>query len=236
MNNPLSIQIHNRTGFEKGEPGEWLTLPATAEQLQEAMRHIGITAENPHDFFINGVESSIAAVARFSLENIQAAGIDELNYLAAQLAPLDGGAIEKLNAAGEVMAYWDSVHHLTEYTHNTDFFVYIPDVKSHAELGEYYLKNSQMIQMPEEWKAAIDVEHMGQLAALHEKGMFTEQGYILESGDEWQQVVKVPEQYRIMSYPEPVRDYDAIAPPDIATAPPGVYYRAAAGYPYCTYQ
>ena len=45
-------------------------------------------------------------------------------------------------------------------------------------------------------------------AAEQEKGAFTEYGYIVESGDEWERQFEgreVPEEYRIMSYPQPER-------------------------------
>ncbi|MFA7462796.1 MAG: antirestriction protein ArdA, partial [Anaerovoracaceae bacterium] len=227
MNDPLSIQIHNRQRFERNEPGEWLKLPATAGQLQAAMRRVGITAENPQDFFINGIDSPIEAVARLSFENVQAAGMDELNYLAARLEQFDPVQTEKLNAAAEVMSYWDSVHHLTEYTHNADFFVLISGVFNHVQLGEYYLEKSDMIQIPDEWAGAINIEMLGQLAAAHEKGIFTDKGYILESGDEWEPVNEIPQEYRIMSFPQPEPshddpiDYDAISTrtPAVATTP-----------------
>jgi len=204
MKDPLTIQISNRTRLESGiEGGEWLKLPATAEQLHAAMKSVGITADNPQDFLINGIETPIDGVSRLSLGSMNTAGIDELNYLAARLETLDPFQIQKLHAAAEVMAYWDDVHHLAEYTHNTDFFVLIPDAFNHVQLGEYYLEKSGMIEMPDEWIGAINIEMLGQLAAAHEKGQFTEHGYILESGDEWKPVNEVPEQYRIMSYPQP---------------------------------
>ena len=220
MKDPLTIQISNRARLESGiEGGEWLKLPATAEQLHAVMRRVGITADNPQDFLINGIETPIDGVSRLSLGNMNTAGIDELNFLAARLETLDDFQIRKLNAAAEVMAYWDDVHHLAEYTHNTDYFVLIPDAYNHVQLGEYYLDKSGMIEMPEEWIGAINIEMLGQLAAAHEKGQFTEHGYILETGDEWKPVNEVPEQYRIMSYPQPEQqtrpnpdkiDYDAI--------------------------
>ena len=75
MENPLSIQIHNRERFENNQPGEWLKLPATAEQLHAAMLAIGVTTENRQDFFINGIDSPIAAVQRLPFEQVQAATV-----------------------------------------------------------------------------------------------------------------------------------------------------------------
>lgn len=218
MSDTFSIQLHNKKHFEQGEPGVWLKLPATAEQLHAAMQQVGITADNTQDFFINGIDTQIEAVTRLTLENIQSAGVDELNYLAACLEQLDPAQIAKLDAAGDGLAYWNDVHHLTEYTHNTDFFVHIPDVFNHIQLGEYYLEKTDMIQMPEEWIGAINIEMLGQLAAEHEKGIFTDKGYILESGDEWKPVVEIPLQYHIMSFPQQEQgsqnlDYDTAPTP-----------------------
>lgn len=204
MGEQFSMLIDSRSRFETGQPGgEWLTLPATAEQLHDVMQRVGITADNPQDFFINGFETPMEAVTRLTLDNLQKSSIDELNYLAAELSQLAPDEVETLNAAGEVLGYWDDVHGLLEYAHNKEFHVLIPSVFSPAQLGEYYLNQSEMIQIPDEWTAAIDVEKLGQLAAEHEKGQFTKHGYIVESGDEWEAVIDVPEQYRIMSYPQP---------------------------------
>ena len=52
MSETFSILIDSRSRFETGQPGgEWLSMPTTTEQLHAAMRSVGITAENPQDFF-----------------------------------------------------------------------------------------------------------------------------------------------------------------------------------------
>lgn len=113
MSEQFSILIDSRSHFETGQPGgKWLTLPATAEQLHITMQRISITADNPHDFFINGFETPIEAAARLTLDNMKASSIDELNYLAAELARLDPDEVETLNAASEVLGYWEDVHQL----------------------------------------------------------------------------------------------------------------------------
>ena len=44
----FAILIDSRSRFETGEPGGyWLSMPATKEQLHEAMKSVGITADNP---------------------------------------------------------------------------------------------------------------------------------------------------------------------------------------------
>lgn len=94
-------------------------------------------------------------------------------------------------------------------------------------MGDYYLNKSGMVQMPEEWKGGIDLAAFGRNAAEQEKGSFTQYGYILESGDEWEPHFEgrdVPEEYRIMSFPQPPTrpdpekaDLDAISTRQAAT-------------------
>ena len=204
MSEQFSILIDSHSRFETGQPGgEWLSLPATAEQLHDAMRRVGITADNPRDFFINGFETPIEAATRLTLDNLKASSIDELNYLAVELSQLTPDEVETLNAASEVLGYWDDVHQLLEYVHNKEFHILIPGVLTPLQLGDYYLNQTEMIQIPDEWAAAIDVEKLGQLAYEHERGQFTQRGYVVESGDQWEAVADVPEEYRIMSYPQP---------------------------------
>ena len=94
-------------------------------------------------------------------------------------------------------------------------------------LGDYYLNKSGMVDMPEDWKRGIDLTAFGRNAAQHERGSFTPYGYIVESGDNWERHYEgrdVPEEYRIMSYPQPPArpdpekaDFDAITTRQAAT-------------------
>lgn len=205
MNDPLSIRISNSAKYENGEHGYWLKLPATAEQLHEAMKAMDITANNPQDFLIEDFESVLDSVTRLSLENVRSAGVDELNYLAAALQSRDSRQIDKLNAATEFMTGRYDVHGLVELTQNTGVYDFHPDIFSNIQLGEHTLEHSGLIQIPDEWAAAIDIEMLGQLAAEHEKGVFTEYGYIVPNGEEWKPITEIPQEYRIMSFPQPQR-------------------------------
>ena len=73
-------------------------------------------------------------------------------------------------------------------------------------MGDYYLNRSGMVDMPEEWKAGIFLPRFGLHIANTEHGVFTDYGYLVKSGDEWQRVHEgqpVPEEYRVMAYPAP---------------------------------
>lgn len=226
MNDPLSIRISNSAKYENGEHGYWLKLPATAEQLHEAMKAMDITANNPQDFLIEDFESVLDSVTRLSLENVRSARVDELNYLAAVLQSRDGRQIDKLNAATEFMTDRYDVHGLVELTQNTGVYDFHPDIFSNIQLGEHTFEHSGLIQIPDEWAAAIDIEMLGQLAAEHEKGVFTEYGYIVPNGEEWKPITEIPQEYRIMSFPQPLRpdpekaNMDAISMAATQTAEP----------------
>lgn len=209
MSEQFSIMIGNRSRFDAGDPGGyWLDMPATKEQLHEAMRNVGITADNPQDFSIRGYSDDPEKHIALPYEMVCAADVDELNFLAARLEQLDPAEVGKLNAALQQKNGLANIGQVIDFTYNVDFYVHIPEVHNYHDLGDYYLNQSGMVQMPEEWKGGIDLTTFGRNAAAQEKGAFTEYGYIVESGDEWERQFEgreVPEEYKIMSYPQPER-------------------------------
>ena len=209
MSEQFSIMIGNRSRFEAGDPdGYWLDMPATKEQLHEAMQSVGITADNPQDFSIRGYSDDPEKHIALPYDMVCAASVDELNFLAARIEQLDPAEIGKLNAALQQKNGFENIGQVIDFTYNVDFYVHIPEVHTYRDLGDYYLNQSGMVQMPEEWKGGIDLAAFGRNAAEQEKGAFTEYGYLVESGDEWERQFEgreVPEEYRIMSYPQQER-------------------------------
>ena len=209
MDGQFSIMIGNRSRFEAGDPsGYWLDMPATKEQLHEAMQSVGITADNPQDFSIRGYSDDPEKHIALPYDMVCAASVDELNFLAARIEQLDPAEIGKLNAALQQKNGFENIGQVIDFTYNVDFYVHIPEVHTYRDLGDYYLNQSGMVQMPEEWKGGIDLAAFGRNAAEQEKGAFTEYGYLVESGDEWERQFEgreVPEEYRVMSYPQQER-------------------------------
>ena len=204
----FSIMIDNRAEAQNDGPhGYWLDLPTTAEKLQEAMREIHISTDNPQDFFIAGFSYPEDRHLAIPYDMVLAADVDELNFLAARLEKLDAAALAELNAALQnSKGGFENIGQIIDYADNVDYFVHLPDVQSPGQLGDYYLNRSGMVDMPEEWKAGIDVARFGQHIAQQEQGAFTPYGYLVRSGDEWQRVHEgqpVPEEYRVMGFPQP---------------------------------
>ena len=206
VNEVFSIFLDSRAEAQTGGPhGYWLSLPTTAEQVQEALKEIHITADNQQDLFIDGFSAPEGKPLELPEDLIKTASVDELNFLAAQLQKLDAVELAELNAAMQSPAKMQTIGQLLDYAENTDCFVLI-NAKDNRSLGEYYLNDSGLFVVPDPWKPAIDTDRLGSFIANEEQGTFTDYGYILRTSDEWQRVHEgqpVPEPYRVMAYPAP---------------------------------
>ncbi len=229
MKDDFSVLIQNRTEFEKGNPaGVFLSLPATKEELHEAMKALNITADNPQDFFLNGYSTAEGRRIEIPSDWIRDGSLDKINFLASRLEEMTPEQLEKLDAVMHSDFRPQNLDGLIDHTYNTDFYSYVPGILSYKELGDYFLNDSGKVQMPEQWKAGIDKEDFGFNAALHEDGKLTDFGYIARSGTDWKDLYtgqETPEQYHIMGYPEaertaPENDERETAPVDIAAANP----------------
>ena len=206
VNEVFSIFLDNRAEAQTGGPhGYWLSLPTSAEQVQETLKEIHITADNQQDLFIGGFSAPEEKPLELPEDLIKAASVDELNFLAVQLQRLDAVELAELNAAMQSPAKMQTIGQLLDYAENTDCFVLI-NAKDNRSLGEYYLNDSGLFVVPDPWKPAIDTERLGSFIANEEQGTFTDYGYILRTSDKWQRVHEgrpVPEEYRVMAYPAP---------------------------------
>ena len=223
VNEVFSIFLDNRAEAQTGGPhGYWLSLPTSAEQVQETLKEIHITADNQQDLFIGGFSAPEGKPLELPEDLIKTASVDELNFLAAQLQKLDAVELAELNAVMQSPAKMQTIGQLLDYAENTDCFVLI-NAKDNRSLGEYYLNDSGLFVVPDPWKPAIDTDRLGSFIANEEQGTFTDYGYILRTSDEWQRVHEgqpVPEQYRVMAYPAPeiLREESKVQPEAAAPA------------------
>ena len=223
VNEVFSIFLDNRAEAQTGGPhGYWLSLPTSAEQVQETLKEIHITADNQQDLFIGDFSAPEGKPLELPEDLIKTASVDELNFLAAQLQKLDAVELAELNAVMQSPAKMQTIGQLLDYAENTDCFVLI-NAKDNRSLGEYYLNDSGLFVVPDPWKPAIDTDRLGSFIANEEQGTFTDYGYILRTGDEWQRVHEgqpVPEEYRVMAYPAPeiLREESKVQPEAAAPA------------------
>ena len=176
MSELFSIQLQNRQ--QQGRHGVWLDLPTTTEQVQAALRQIGISSDNPQGLFISGYFAEEEKRFAIPYNMVLASNVDELNFLAARLETLSAGERAELNAALQApQSELSSIGKITDFPENVDYYVHLPDVRGPAQLGDYYLNRSGMVNMPDEWKGGIDTAQFGRYVAQQEQGVFTEYGY-----------------------------------------------------------
>ena len=224
MSEQFSILIDSRTRFETGEPGGvWLSMPTTKEQLHEAMQRVGITADNPQNFFINGFANTEQQPFDVPLPVIQSAGLDELNYLGNLLAMQRDEDRDKFTAAVALGERAGSVKDLINLAQNLDCYWLYPTVQNEEDYGYYLIDELDELELPEEAKKYFMYEDYGRDAAINDGGRFTEQGYIYNNKNtftEWYNGKEsdTPREYRVMSFPQPHRpdpskvEMDAAAP------------------------
>ena len=209
MNEQFSILIDSRTRFETGKPGgAWLSMPTTTEQLHAAMRSVGITADNPQDFFINGFANTEKQPFDVPLSVIQGSTIDELNYLGKLLEMQSDEDKDKFTAAVTLGEHAGSVKDLINLAQNLDCYWIYPTVRSEADYGYYLIDELDELELPEEAKKYFKYEEYGRDAVQKDRGQFTEQGYIYNNGNTFSQWYNgrendIPKEYKVMSFPEP---------------------------------
>ncbi len=207
MSEQFSILIDSRSRFETGAPGgAWLSMPATQEQLHAAMRSVGITADNPQDFFVGGFANTEDCPFDVPLAVIQSGSMDELNYLGKLLEMQRDEDKAKFAAAVTLGEYAGNLKDLINLAQNLDCYWLYPTVQSEEDYGYYLIDELDELELPEEAKKYFMYEEYGRDAAINDGGRFTEQGYVYNNKStfsEWYNGRDIPKEYRIMSYPQP---------------------------------
>ncbi|MEE0421673.1 MAG: antirestriction protein ArdA [Lachnospiraceae bacterium] len=194
---PLEVLIINS---KQDDRQEWLPLPTDADKVRVLFDRLGIEplsrSQGPKaDYYVSMAENlpfpELDAV--IGKPNT----IDGLNWLASRLEALDETELATVRAAVAAGNYY-RIQDVIALTYNTEFYVLVQNVHNEADLGRYYLNDSGMVQMPEEWKAGIDPARFGAHIKEQEQGCFIPQGYLVESGDKWNEVDRahIPEEYK----------------------------------------
>lgn len=231
MSETFSILIDSRSRFETGEPGgAWLSMPTTTEQLHAAMRSVGISAENPQDFFINGFANTEQYPFDVPLSVVQGSTIDELNYLGKLLEMQGDDERDKFTAAVTLGEHAGSVKDLINLAQNLDCYWIYPTVRSETDYGYYLIDELDELELPEEAKKYFKYEEYGRDAVQKDRGQFTDQGYIYNNGNTFSQWYNgqendIPKEYKVMNFPEPEHpapeksDFEAATEPAFAPRP-----------------
>jgi len=191
--------------------GEWVSFPATPEEVKKALEKIGIGAKDEfgnvyEEWFITDYNCDVDGLAK-NINFGEYENLDELNYLASKIGELNSYELEKFQAVLEVSDYTGSVKDIINLTGNLDKYDIYPDVKNCEDLGIYYVDELELVKVPDELRYYIDYESYGRDIALDENGQFTESGYVRDNGDSFEEyydgtIESIPEEYRVMNFME----------------------------------
>lgn len=182
--------------LQYGEVGTWLTLPAKKDDFRKAL--LEINAASHATIFISEYKSDVSALPTDLLINTE---LNLVNYLAMRLAGMDETQLSILDAIMESPFRFTTLEQLIDYADNEDYFLFRPGINDAEQLGRYYVYDTGLCQMPDEWKNGIDLEKFGEHAARNERGVFTSTGYLMLSGDEWNNRLTeqgIPDEYRLV--------------------------------------
>ena len=191
--------------------GEWVSFPATLEDIQKVFERIGIGTKNKdgsiyEEWFITAYNCNVDGLAK-NIDFGEYESLDELNYLASKINELNSYGLEKFQGALEAGDYTGSIKDVINLTDNLDKYEVYPDVKNCEDLGIYYVDEIGAVKVPDELRYYIDYESYGRDIALEENGQFTEYGYVRDNGNSFEEyydgtIESIPEKYRVMNFME----------------------------------
>lgn len=199
---PFSAYIMNLGKYNEGElVGKWIHFPTDYENMQEALKCIGIGQKNEsgetyeewligdYDCYVNGIENILGEYENFN----------ELNYFASKLCEIEESELELFQAAIVISDYTSSIKDLINLTDNLDKYELMSYIKEYEDLGRNYIENTG-IEISKELEGYINYERCGRDLAINQEGLFSDYGYIRcidESFEEYYDgnYENIPEEY-----------------------------------------
>lgn len=181
-----------------------LPFPTTTEQVQAALRTIGVDGLRYEEIIITDYSIGIDGIAPLLGEY---AHIDELNYLAIRLECLSPEDLSKFIAAvrhGEYASEMQDLINLA-YPCNLECYTLLPEVKTYEDYGRYLVDTKREFSLPKKARFYFNYDEYGQTTVINEGGDLAPQGYIFNNqSGKFQEIYdgkNIPEEYRVFQYP-----------------------------------
>lgn len=178
-----------------------LSFPTTTEQVQAALKSIGVDGLRYEEIIITEYAAGIPGLAAVLPEY---ADLDELNYLAGHLHGMSQAEQDLFAAAVQHGEYAGSLQDLINLTHNLSCYDLIPGIKDYEAYGRYLVDNRREFYLPRKARFYFDFAQYGEETAINEGGSLTPQGYIFNNRSPFREVYDgehIPEAYRVFRYP-----------------------------------
>ena len=165
----LRVFLTNMGKYNEGElVGEWLELPATEKDLQEAFQRIGIDGVEYEEYFFTDWETDIEG-----LRLAEHMDLEELNELAAKYEDLQDCEKEIVQAIMELEGY-----DLEEAIEVREHYSLLTGVHTNEDLGHFWLFEEGIYDIPDFIANYIDCEKFGRDIAMEADGGFTSKGWL----------------------------------------------------------
>ena len=208
-NSGIEAYVTNLGKYNEGElVGEWVKFPVTLDELKAVYERIGIDAEH-EEVFITDYDMDLYGVSK-QLGEYES--LDKLNYLAGLLENLSAPDREKYEAVLEsgISVEQSGIDGLINLAYNLEKYDLLTEVKDEDDLGRYYAELTYGEDLNEkmgELANYIDFERYGSDCQINEAGMFTDAGYMRDTGEEWNEyydgsLEDIPEEYRLTGMEE----------------------------------
>lgn len=203
-NGVIEAYVTNLGKYNEGElVGEWVKFPVSKEEMSAVLDRIGIGAEY-EEIFITDYDTNLYGV---SSQLGEYENLDKLNYLAGVIAELDASDREKYEAVLEsgLSLGQDGIDGLINLAYNLDNYDMLPGVEDEDDLGRYYAElmyGENLDEKMGELAHYIDFERYGSDCQINEGGMFTDKGYMRDTGVTWDKyfdgsLEDIPDEYRL---------------------------------------
>ena len=181
----LEAYVTNLGKYNEGElASTLLKFPTTKEEVQAALKRIGIDNIRYEEIFIADYDGRLpelnACLGEYE-------SIDELNHLACLLSELDRSDMEKFEAVIDCGEHTSSVADLINLVENLDAYEFYPGVGDDETLGRVY-------------------EAYGRDVRINEDGGFSHGGYVVGSGSQFVEHYHgredIPAEHKVFAYPQ----------------------------------
>lgn len=181
-----------------------VSFPTTTEQVQAALRSIGVDGLRYEEIIITEYSIGIEGVTPLLGEY---AHIDELNYLAMRLECLSPEDLKKFTAAVRHGEYASEIQDLINlsYPCNLACYTLLPEVKNYEDYGRHLVDTKREFSLPKQARFYFDFAEYGETTAINEGGDLTPLGYIFNNrSGKFQEIYHgqdIPEKYKVFQYP-----------------------------------
>ena len=178
--------VTNLGKYNEGELlSEPLKFPAATEEVQAVLKRIGVEGLRYEEYFMAEYVSDIPGLAQSLGEY---ADIDELNHLAHLLSELNESELDIFSAAVSAGEHTASVGDLINLVHNIGCYDFYRGITDDETLGHIYVEDMEMLDVPEPILPYFDFEAYGRDARINENGRYINGGYMIRSGDSFEEI------------------------------------------------